>query len=58
MLYQAGPSLLVFLAECLKIITDSDLQIQNYKTEVQRKPKPHQLWRIALCLVNFSLVFF
>ena len=35
MLYpDAGPSSLVFFAECLKIITDSDLQIQNYKIEV------------------------
>ena len=48
MLYHAGPSLLVFFAECLKIITDSDLQIQNYKIEVQLKLKLHQLWRIAL----------
>ena len=48
MLYHAGPSLLVFFAECLKIITGSDLQIQNYKIEVQLKPKLHQLWRIAL----------
>ena len=40
MLYpDAGPSSLVFFAECLKIITDSHLQIQNYKTEVQLKPK-------------------
>ena len=31
-----------------KIITDSDLQIQNYKNEVQLKLKVHQLWRIAL----------
>ena len=46
MLYpDAGPSSLVFFAECLKIITDSDLQIQNYKIEVQLKPKLHQLWR-------------
>ena len=45
MLYHAGPSSLVFFAECLKIITDSDLQIQNYKIEVQLKPKLHQLWR-------------
>ena len=35
MLYpDAGPSSLVFFAEYLKIITDSDLQIQNYKIEV------------------------
>ena len=27
---------------------DSNLQIQNYKIEVQLKPKLHQLWRIAL----------
>ena len=30
----AGPNSLVFFAECLKIIMDSDLQIQNYKIEV------------------------
>ena len=34
-----GPQSLVFVAECLKIIADSHLQIQNYKTEVQLKPK-------------------
>ena len=34
MLYHAGPISLVFFTECLKIITDSDLQIQNYKIEV------------------------
>ena len=35
MLYpDAGPSSLVFFTECLKIITDSDLQIQNYEIEV------------------------
>ena len=45
MQFHAGPSSLVFFAECLKIITDSDLQIQNYKIEVQLKPKLHQLWR-------------
>ena len=39
MLYHAGPSSLVFVAECLKIITDSPLQIQNYKIEVQLEPK-------------------
>ena len=48
MLYHTGPSSLVFFVECLKIITDSDLQIQNYKIEVLLKPKLHQLWRIAL----------
>ena len=35
-LYQAWPSSLVFFAECLKIFTDSDLQIKNYKIEVLR----------------------
>ena len=67
MLYpDAGPSSLVFFAECLKIITDSDLQIQNYKIEVELKPKLHQLWTIALwtialCFGNYNLqlsVFF
>ena len=62
MLYpDAGPSSLVFFAECLKVITDSDLQTQNYETEVELKPKLHQLWRIALCFGNFKLqlsVFF
>ena len=48
MLYHAGPSSLVFFAECLKIIVDSDLQIQNYKIEVQLKQKLHKLWTIAL----------
>ena len=38
----AGPSSLVFFAECY-IFTDSDLQIQNYKNEVQLKLKLHQL---------------
>ena len=37
-------------AECLKIMTDSNLQIQSYKIQVQLKPKLHQLWRIALWL--------
>ena len=55
MLYYAGPSLLVFFADCLKIIRDSDLQIQNYKIEMQLKPKLHQLWRIALCFGNYKL---
>ena len=56
MLYpDAGPSSLVFFAECLKIITDSDLQIQNYKIEVELRPKLHQLWRIALCFGNYKL---
>ena len=56
MLYpDAGPSSLVFFAECLKVITDSDLQTQNYKTEVELKPKLHQLWRIALCFGNYKL---
>ena len=50
MLYHAGPSSLVFFAERLKIIKDSNLQIQSYKIQVQLKPKLHQLWRIALWL--------
>ena len=58
MLYHAGPSSLVFFAECLKIITDSNLQIQSYKIQVQIKPKLHQLWRIALCLSKFHLSVF
>ena len=62
MLYRdAGPSSLVFFADCSKIIMDSYLQIQNYKIEVQLKPKLHQLWRIALCFGNYKLqlsVFF
>ena len=41
-------SSLVIFAGCLKIITDSDLQIKHYKIEVQLKPKPHQLQRTAL----------
>jgi len=32
------------------IITDSNLQIQSYKIQVQLKPKLHQLWRIVLWL--------
>ena len=40
--------LVSFLCRMFKIITDSDLQIQNYKIEVQLKLKVHQLWRIAL----------
>ena len=55
MLYHAGPSSLVFFAECLKIITDSDLQIKNYKIEVQLKPKLHRVWRIALYFGNYKL---
>ena len=31
-----------------KIITDSDLQVQNYKNEGQLKLKLQQLWAIAL----------
>ena len=41
--------------QCLKIITDGYLQIQNYKIEMQLKPKLHQLWRIALCFGNYKL---
>ena len=41
-----------------KIIMDSDLQIQNYKIEVQLKPKLHQLWRIALWLGKLQLSVF
>ena len=56
MLYrEARPSSLVFFADCSKIITDSYLQIQNYKIEVQLKPKLHQPWRIALCFGNYKL---
>ena len=62
MLYRdAGPSSLVFFADCSKIFMDSYLQIQNFKIEVQLKPKLHQLWRIALCFGNYKLqlsVFF
>ena len=59
MLYHTGPSLLVFFAK-KKIITDSDLQIENYKIEdkVQLKPKLHQLWRAALRLGKLQLSFF
>ena len=39
-------------------ITDSDLQIQNYKNEVQLKLKLHQLWRIALWLSKLQLSVF
>ena len=58
MLYHAGPSSLVFFAECLKIIADSSLQIQSCKIQVQIKPKLHQLWRIALWLGKFHLSVF
>ena len=54
MLYHSGPSSLVFFAEWLKIIMDSDLQI----IEVQLKPKLHQLWRIALWLGKLQLWVF
>ena len=57
-LYHVGPSSLGFFMECLKIITDSNLQIQSYKIQVQIKPKLHQLWRIALCLSKFHLSVF
>ena len=39
-------------------ITDSDLQIQNYKNEVQLKLKLHQLCRIALWLSKLQLSVF
>ena len=39
-----------FLCRMFKMITDSNLQIQSYKIQVQLKPKLHQLWRIALRL--------
>ena len=39
-------------------ITDSDLQIQNYKNEVQLKLKLHQLWRTALWLSKLQLSVF
>ena len=53
-LYHPGPSSWVFFAGCW-IITDNDLQIQNYKNEVQLKLKLHQLGRIALCLSILQL---
>ena len=34
------------------------VQIQNYKIEVQLKPKLHQLWRIALWLGKLQLSVF
>ena len=51
--------LVSFLRE-KKIITDSDLQIENYKIEdkVQLKPKLHQLWRAALRLGKLQLSVF
>ena len=58
MLHHAGPSSLGFFAKCLKIITDSTLEIQSYKIQVQIKPKLHQLWRIALWLGKFHLSVF
>ena len=57
-LYHVGPSSLGFFMECWKIITDSNLQIQSYKIQVQIKPKLHQLWRIALCLSKFHFSVF
>ena len=39
-------------------ITDSDLQIQTYKNEVQLKLKLHQLWRIAWWLSKLQLSAF
>ena len=41
MLYQAEPSS-KSLQNVKSVITDSDLQIQNYKNEVQLKLKLHQ----------------
>ena len=58
MLYHTGPSSLGFFAECLKIITDSNLQIQSYKIQAQLKPKLHQLWRITLWLGKLQLSVF
>ena len=56
MLYHAGPSSLVFFAECY-VVTDSDLQIQNYKNEVQLKLRLHQLTsrRLKGLLACFTL---
>ena len=48
MLYHAGSSALVFFAGCSDFHGYSDLQIQNYKNEVQLKLKLYQLRRIAL----------
>ena len=53
---QAGPRV-SFLCRML-IITDSDLQIQSHKNEVQLQMKPHQPWRIALWLSRFQLTVF
>ena len=58
MLYHAGPNSLAFFAKCVKIIADSDLQMQNYKIEVQLKPKLHQLWRITQWLGKLQLSVF
>ena len=57
--YHAGPMALVLFAECF-ISTDSDVQIQNYKNEVQLKLKLHQLYygELNCDSVNSSLVFF
>ena len=49
--------LVSFLCRMLNV-TDSDLQIQNYKNEVQLKLKLHQLGRIALWLSKLQLSVF
>ena len=54
--FSAGLSSLVFFAEFLKIITDSDLLIQNCKIEVQLKLKLHQLSSLFFPL-NSSQVY-
>ena len=58
MLYHAGLSSLVLQKKIYIYITDSDLEIQNYKIEVQLKPKLHQLWRTALWLGKLQLRVF
>ena len=57
MLYVSGQARprVSFLCRML-IITDSDLQIQTHKNEVQLQMKPHQPWRIALWLSRFQLL--
>ena len=57
MLYHAGPSSLVFFAECLNIITDSNLHIQSYKNQVQLKPKLHVVPPLVIAFWTSITVF-
>ena len=54
MLYNVGPHTPACCAFLCR--TDSDLQVQNYKNEVQLKLKLHQLWRIVVSVLQTNLI--